>query len=194
MSAYARHEHHDFVGAVGQDLRDVPLQAALIRLTDTLMTANRRGFAALADSSGLRDHAKHIKEHTLAHLDQYLEQLETSVQKLGGKVHWAATAEDARKIVVEIAKQANCKHAVKSKSMTSEEIHLNPALEQAGVEVTETDFGEFIIQVAGERPSHLVAPAVHHTRESIAGVLSRHVGEPLPDEPRPLALTGRRLL
>ena len=94
----------------------------------------------------LRDHAKRIKEHALAHLDQYLVQLEASVQKLGGHVHWAATAEDARRIVVEIAQKANCKHAVKSKSMTSEEIHLNPALEKVGIEVTETDFGEYIIQ------------------------------------------------
>src|SRR5437764_8595886 len=78
--------------------------------------------------------------------------------------------------------------------MTSEEVHLNPALEAAGLEVTETDFGEFIIQLAGERPSHLVAPAVHHTRESIARLLSKHTGEPTPDEPRALAQTGRRLL
>src|SRR5271170_259557 len=78
--------------------------------------------------------------------------------------------------------------------MTSEEVHLNPALESAGIEVTETDFGEFIIQLAGERPSHLVAPAVHHTRESVARILSKHVGRQLPDDPRSLALTGRRLL
>jgi L-lactate dehydrogenase complex protein LldF len=194
MNEYARHEHHDFLGAADQALHDPPLQAALIRLTSTLMTANRRGYAALADSDKLRDHAKRIKEHTLAHLDRYLEQLEAAVQQVGGQVHWAATAEDARRIVVEIARRAGCRRAVKSKSMTSEEIHLNPALEQAGIEVTETDFGEFIIQLAGERPSHLVAPAVHHTRESIATILSRHAGEPLPDEPRPLALAGRRLL
>lgn len=191
---YAQHEHHDFLGASAQALGDAGLQQALVRLTDTLMAGNRRGYAALADSSALRDRAKHIKEHTLAHLDQYLEQLEASVLKLGGKVHWAATAEDARKIVVEIAKSANCKHAVKSKSMTSEEIHLNPALEQAGIEVTETDFGEFIIQVAGERPSHLVAPAVHHTRESVARVLSAHLNEKLPDDPKSLAMVGRRVL
>src|SRR5205823_4382648 len=133
-------------------------------------------------------------EHTLAHLDQYLEQLEASVHKLGGHVHWAASAEDARRIVVDIARQAQCRRAVKSKSMTSEEIHLNPALEAAGIEVTETDFGEYVIQVAGERPSHLVAPAVHHTRESIARVLSQHLGEQLPDDPKTLALTGRRVL
>src|SRR5436305_506485 len=112
----------------------------------------------------------------------------------GGHVHWAETAEDARRIVVSIARQAGCRHAVKSKSMTSEEIHLNPALEAAGVEVTETDFGEFVIQLAGERPSHLVAPAVHHTRESIARVLSAKLGESLGDDPRTLALTGRRVL
>ncbi len=191
---YARHEHHDLLGATAQALHDPPLQAALIRLTSTLMAGNRRGYAALPDSEGLRDHAKQIKQHTLSRLDHYLEQLEASVTKLGGHVHWAATAEDARRIIADIARQANCKTAVKSKSMTSEEVHLNPALESAGLEVVETDFGEFIIQLAGERPSHLVAPAVHHTRESIARILSEHVGEQLPDEPRPLALTGRRLL
>lgn len=194
MTQYARHEHHDFAAATAEALADKPLQAALVRLTDTLMAGNRRGYAALADSSPLRDHAKRIKEHTLAHLDRYLEQLESSVEKLGGKVHWATSAEDARRIVVDIARQTNCKHAVKSKSMTSEEIHLNPALEQAGIEVTETDFGEYILQVAGERPSHLVAPAVHHTRESVARVLSKHLGEELSDDPQALALTGRRVL
>jgi L-lactate dehydrogenase complex protein LldF len=194
MNNYAQHEHHDFLGATAQALGDPSLQKALTRLTDTLMAGNRRGYAALADSSDLRDHAKRIKEHTLGSLDRYLEQLETSVQRLGGKVHWAATAEEARQIVVEIAQKANCKHAVKSKSMTSEEIHLNPALEQAGIEVTETDFGEYIIQVAGERPSHLVAPAVHHTRESISRVLSQHLGEKLSDDPKELAMVGRRVL
>jgi L-lactate dehydrogenase complex protein LldF len=194
MTDYARHEHHDFLGAARQALDDPPLQAALVRLTGTLMAGNRRGYAVLADSSDLRDHAKRIKEHALAHLDRYLEQLEASVQRLGGHVHWAATAEDARRIVVEIAHDTNSRRVVKSKSMTTEEVHLNGALESAGLEVTETDFGEFIIQLAGERPSHLVAPAVHHTRESIARILSAHTGEKLPDEPGPLAKTGRRLL
>src|SRR5437764_8255377 len=189
MSSYAVHEHHDFLGATDQALHDPHLQAVLVRLSDTLMAANRRGYAALADSDGLRDHAKRIKEHTLAHLDRYLEQLETAVHKLGGHVHWAATAEDARRIVRDIAQRAGCQRAVKSKSMTSEEVHLNGALEAAGIEVAETDFGEFIIQLAGERPSHLVAPAVHHTRESVARILSRHVGAELPADPALLART-----
>lgn len=194
MIDHARHEHHDFLNATAKALADPPLQAALTRLTSTLMAGNRRGFAALADSSALRDHAKRIKEHTLAHLDRYLEQLESSVLARGGQVHWAATAADAGRIVVEIARRENCRRVVKSKSMTSEEIHLNPTLEAAGIEVTETDFGEYILQLAGERPSHLVAPAVHHTRESVARVLSTAAGQPLPDDPVYLAGVGRRLL
>src|SRR5437870_9327027 len=131
MKNYARHEHHDFLQASDQTLADPPLQAALIRLTSTLMAGNRRGYAALADSDQLRDHAKRIKEHTLAHLDTYLEQLEKSIVRAGGHVHWAKCAEDARTSILQIAQKSNCKHAVKSKSMTSEEIHLNPALEAA---------------------------------------------------------------
>src|SRR4051794_13853334 len=122
MTVYARHEHHNFLPAVNEALADVPLQVALGRLTSTLLAGNRRGFAALADSSKLRDHAKHIKEHTLAHLDGYLEQLETSVLKLGGKVHWAPDAAAARDIVVRIAEQTGTRRIVKSKSMTSEEV------------------------------------------------------------------------
>src|SRR5438105_7470609 len=100
MSDYARHEHHDFLEASHQALADPPLQAALVRLTSTLMAGNRRGYAALADSDKLRDHAKRIKEHSLAHLDQYLEQLEASVHKVGGQVHWAKDAEEARQTVI----------------------------------------------------------------------------------------------
>lgn len=191
---YAQNEHHDFLGGVTQALADPPLQAALVRLTDTLMAANRRGYASLGDSSDLREHAKRIKEHTLAHLDQYLEQLEASVVRNGGRLHYADDAEDACRIITEITKKANCTRAVKSKSMTTEEIHLNKALEKAGIEVVETDYGEFIIQIAGERPSHIVAPAVHHTKESIAKVLEGFTGETLSTEPAALAQVGRRLL
>jgi L-lactate dehydrogenase complex protein LldF len=194
MTDFARHEHHEFFRASEQALADSPLQAALGRLTDTLLAANRRGFSALPDTDKLRAHAKLIKEHTLAHLDRYLEKLADAVERRGGQVHWAADADEARHIVLDIAEQSGCKRAVKSKSMTSEEIHLNQALEGAGVDVVETDFGEFVIQLAGERPSHLVAPAVHHTRESIARLLSEKLGEELPDEPHVLARAGRRAL
>src|SRR5947207_11453653 len=115
MKNYARHEHHDFLQASDQALADPPLQAALIRLTSTLMAGNRRGYAALADSDHLRDHAKRIKEHTLAHLDRYLEQLEASVRRLGGQVHFAADAAEARSIILDIAEQTGAKRIVKSK-------------------------------------------------------------------------------
>ena len=187
MTDFARQEHHEFFRASEQALADGPLQAALGRLTDTLLAANQRGYSALPDTDKLREHAKRIKEHTLAHLDRYLEQLADSVERRGGQVHWAATADEARQIVLDIAEQSGCKRAVKSKSMTSEEIHLNHALEGAGIEVVETDFGEFVIQLAGERPSHLVAPAVHHTRESIARLLS----EKLPWRQREIAFDKR---
>src|SRR5207253_3156169 len=118
---------------------------------------------------------------------QYLQQLEESVQRAGGQVHWAADAAEARRLVLDIARQARCRRAVKAKSMTSEEIHLNKALEDAGMDVVETDFGEFILQLAGERPSHLVAPAVHHTRESIAGVIRGALGADIADDPASLA-------
>src|SRR5689334_9039425 len=121
MNDYARHEHHQFLDAARQAQADPVLQGALTRLTSTLMAGNRRGYAALPDSDRLRDHAKRIKEHTLAHLDHYLEQLEASILKLGGEVHWAATAEDARRIIVEIAREAGARRIVKSKSMTTEE-------------------------------------------------------------------------
>src|SRR5262245_66614614 len=105
---YARHEHHDFMPATRAALADEPLQAALIRLTGTLMEGNRRGFAALADSDRLRDQAKQIKEHTLANLHTYLEQLEASVRRVGGKVHWASDAEEARQIVRRKIGRASC--------------------------------------------------------------------------------------
>lgn len=187
-------EHHDFLGASDLALHDETLQTALKRLTTTLTDGNRRGYANLPDSGDLRDHAKQIKEHTLAHLDRYLEELEASVVRLGGHVHWASTAEDARRILLEIARATKTKIIVKSKSMTTEEIHLNPALEKAGLEVVETDFGEFVIQLANERPSHIVAPAVHHTKETIAALLSKVTGENLPADPVLLAGIGRRLL
>src|SRR5262245_51173100 len=109
MSNYARHEHHDFLNAATQALADPPLQAALARLTTYLLAGNRRGYAALADSDKLRDHAKRIKEHTLAHLDRYLQQLEDAVERAGGHVHWAADAAAARHILVDIAQGAGCK-------------------------------------------------------------------------------------
>src|SRR5690606_30352449 len=119
------------------------------------------------------DRARAIKDATLAELDKHLETLEASIRRRGGHVHYAEDGAEACRIVLEVIQQAGGRKVVKSKSMTSEEIHLNAALEAAGIRVVETDFGEYIIQVAGQRPSHLVAPAVHLTVQDVARELSK---------------------
>jgi hypothetical protein len=149
---YAEHEHTDFTGASLQALETPTLQTALSRLAVTLAAGNRAAWEKLPGSDEFRERARQIKDETLARLDELLVQVEQSVERAGGYVHWASTADDARRIVLEIAREHGVRSIVKSKSMTSEEIHLNPALEEAGIEVVETDFGEYIAQAAKQRP------------------------------------------
>lgn len=193
-SKYAVHEHHEFLEASQEALGSPNLQIALGRLGETLAAGNRTAFAQLSGSSLLRDAARTIKDRTLAHLDEHLAQLERSVAARGGHVHWAADGEEANAIVTEIARRRGATKIVKSKSMVTEEIHLNRHLEHEGLEVTETDFGEFIIQLAGERPSHLVAPVIHKTVEEIADVLNEKLHASEPAEAQPLAKLARRKL
>src|SRR5687768_13106967 len=115
----------------------------------------------LPNPDALRDLAGRIKQHALDHLDFYLEQLEANVKRNGGHVHYASSASDARRIIIDVARKANCTRCIKSKSMASEEVELAPALARAGIDVVETDLGEFIVQISKDRPSHLVAPIVH---------------------------------
>lgn len=190
---YVREPHHDFIPASRLALQDAQLQSALARLADTLGRRNREAWAALPESDRLRERARAIKDATLAELDRYLEQLESSVVRLGGHVHYAADGAEACRTITELVLRHG-KKAVKSKSMTSEEIHLNQALAAAGIEVVETDFGEYIIQVAGHRPSHLVAPALHLRIEEVAQILSRHSGQSLPAEAPVLTQFARRTL
>jgi len=193
-SRFATHEHHEFQEASREALASANLQLALSRLGETLAAGNRRAFEELGGSSLLRDKARAIKEHTLSHLDRYLEQLEAAITARGGQVHWAATGEEANEIVAQIARRRGVTRAVKSKSMVTEEIHLNRHLEKEGIEITETDFGEFIIQLAGERPSHIVAPVVHKTVDEVAEVLNRRLDANEPAEAHALAQLARRRL
>ena len=193
-SAFATHEHHEFLAASHEALGSPNLQLALSRLGETLALGNRTAFEKLPGSSLLRDKARAIKDETLAHLDVHLEQLERAVIARGGNVHWGADGADAVAIVREIARSSGTRRVVKSKSMVTEEIHLNRHLEETGIEVTETDFGEFIIQVAGERPSHLVGPALHKTAEEMADCLSRRFNVSLTKEPQVMAQFARGLL
>jgi len=191
---YSRHEHHEFLQATELAMADVSLQGALSNLGTTLGQRNRVAFEILPESDLLRAKARAIKDAALAELDTHLLTLEASVKRRGGEVHFAADGPDACQIIAGILRQAGARRVVKSKSMTSEEIHLNPALEAEGFEVVETDFGEYIIQVAGQRPSHLVAPAMHLRVGDVAKILSPEAGETLPDDGPVLANFARRRL
>ena len=194
MSTYHLHEHHEFLAASDEALANANLQLALGRLGDTLGQRNKDAWSAMPGSDAVRERARAIKDETLADLETHLLTLEESVHRRGGHVHFAEDSAEACRQISQIIAARGAKHVVKSKSMTSEEIHLNHALEQQGIEVVETDFGEYIIQVAGHRPSHLVAPAVHLTIGDVAEILSGDAGEPLPEDAVALAAYARRVL
>jgi L-lactate dehydrogenase complex protein LldF len=139
----------------------------------------------------LREAGHALRRHTICHLDGYLTLLEQRVTEAGGHVHWARTGEEANRIVLAIAREHGVQRAVKVKSMATEEIGLTDALTRAGIETLETDLGEFIIQLAGESPSHIVAPAVHLTKEEIADLFRRKLGADVPAEPTQLTTVAR---
>ncbi len=199
---YLRREHHEFIDASRQAMANEDLQRILVKLGDSLGQKNRDAWAALPNSDMVRERARAIKDATLADLATHLETLEASVQGRGGQVHWAEDGSAACKAIVEIIERRSptgvASHTptkvVKSKSMTSEEIHLNKALEAAGITPVETDLGEFIIQLLGHRPSHIVGPALHLSKRDVAETLSEHAGRELPDEPQQLAAYAREQL
>ena len=123
----------------------------------------------------LREIAENIKAHTLSHLDIYLEEFEKKALKNGIKVHWAKDALEHNRIVYDILKKNGAKKVVKSKSMLTEECHLNPFLESKGIEVVDTDLGERIIQLRGEKPSHIVLPAIHLKKEQVSKTFQKHL-------------------
>lgn len=173
------------------------------RLRKTLKNAaavfrgNRaRGLARIdaATFEALRDQAAAVKRRCLLRLPELLERLEQSVLDLGGHVHWANTGAEANALVARIAKDENVRLAVKGKSMVTEETGLNAALQAQGVEVVETDLGEWIVQLAGEAPSHIVAPAAHKDRREVSELFHEHLGEPLSDDIPELTLMARRAL
>ncbi len=175
----------------GQALRDSFLQEALSIATTKFIDLRREAFAEFPEGEALRDQARAIKEATLQRLDHYLELLIDNVERRGGHVHYATSAEEARSIVLEIARRTGARLAVKSKSMATEEIHLNDALQAAGVTPVETDLGEYIIQLAHERPSHIIAPAIHKTKAQVAELFTRALGREAPPDPEVLTRIAR---
>ena len=156
-----------FKSKAREALSDPALQQAMDRAKGGFVGARRIAIENLAEFDSLRDTARDIKDHVLNHLDLYLERYERKTIENGGHVHWAQTAEEACQIVKKICLDADARLVAKGKSMVSEEMGLNRVLEEAGIEVAETDLGEYIIQLAGESPSHIIAPAIHKTREQI---------------------------
>jgi len=146
-------------------LADEGLQKALGTAKGAFLARRAAAVGALPEFERLREIGRDIKNHTLAHLDFYLETFAANVEKAGGTVHWCATAEEARATVLAICRQAGAKTVTKGKSMISEEIALNDHLEANGITPVETDLGEYIIQLRREHPSHIIAPAFHLNRE-----------------------------
>ena len=157
-----------FVANARAGLEDAALQRSLARFQGGFTVKRAEAAARLPEFEALRDEARAIKDHTLAHLDHYLERYEAQVTASGGVVHWCETPADARAVILELCQAAGARTVTKSKSMIAEEMELNPFLEAHGIEPVETDLGEYVVQLADERPSHIIAPAVHKTREQVA--------------------------
>jgi L-lactate dehydrogenase complex protein LldF len=175
-------------------LANAELSRLLNEATDRLNERRATSVAAVADWQGLRARARQIKEEALADLDRLLAEFERQVTAHGGHVHHAPTAADACRIVSDIARASGATSAVKGKSMVSEEVHLNAALAEAGVRAIESDLGEFIVQIAGETPSHIIAPALHKSRAEISRLFADKLGIPLTDDLEVLTRAARARL
>jgi L-lactate dehydrogenase complex protein LldF len=174
-------------------LGDSKLQLAIYSATARLADRRREVVAgdAMPDYQDLRQHAHDIKKHTLDHLDYYLEQLERTVEARGGKVVWARDGAEACAFIQKLARERGVKLIVKSKSMTTEEIHLNEHLEADGIEAVETDLGEYILQLSGEKPFHIIAPALHKTIGDVSDIFEEHLHSKPETSPEALTKIAR---
>jgi L-lactate dehydrogenase complex protein LldF len=189
---------HRFKTNVYDAFKNKNLQQSLAKLPTGLSVKRAEVVAKLPEFDALRDQARDIKNHVLSHLDLYLEAYETKVTAAGGHVHYASTPEEARDLILTLCQGIDAKRVTKGKSMITEEIGLNAHLEKAGLEVTETDLGEYIIQIRGETPSHIIAPAIHLTKAQIVNDFRRlhtHLPKDRPlDEPAQIVDEARTIL
>ncbi|MGD0389232.1 MAG: LutB/LldF family L-lactate oxidation iron-sulfur protein [Tepidisphaeraceae bacterium] len=187
-------EAFDFQTLSVEAAGDERLKNALGANTMRQYQGRQQRMLELPDADGLRSLAGQIKQHALDHLDFYLEQLRSSVQRNGGQVHFADDGDAAKRIIAEIAKESGCTRVIKSKSMASEEIELAHFLKDSGLDLVETDLGEFIIQLSHDKPSHLVAPIMHKDRASIARLFSEYFRTPYNEDPPTLTAQARAFL
>ncbi len=183
-----------FVERVGQSLADETLQRQLDRNAEVRQRARRAAWAELPDIEASRARAKAIRQEVITKLDRYLGQFVDRLTRNGIQVHRAADAAEACRLVVEIARQHDATLVAKSKSMVTEEIGLNRALEAAGIQSVETDLGEYIVQLRGEPPSHLLAPALHLSRQQVAETFRQRLEADVSDEIADLNQVARQSL
>lgn len=175
---------------IKQALADPHLAASVSLATDGL---SQKRVQAMGEVEGevLRGQVRQMKEHVLRHLPDYLEQLERNLTANGAVVHWARDGAEAGRIIREIGLQNGVESVVKSKSMATEEIHLNKALEEVGMKVVETDLGEYIIQLVDEPPSHIVAPVIHKRLEEISQIFQQELDMPPTLDPAAMCSAAR---
>jgi len=172
-------------------LADEPMRAAVAHASDTSVESRNRIVEQIPYWDLLRQKVRSIKKDVLEHLDKYLLEFEANCTANGIKVHWARDAAAARKIILSIARSCGARNVVKSKSLTTEEIGLNGFLAENGVDPVETDLGEYIVQLLGQIPSHLVAPALHLSRQDIGRVFAEKLGVEYTEDPGELTGIAR---
>ncbi len=183
-----RERYHEAVG-------NPHLRQSFRGAMDFLMSKRATQFPDPAELSTLRDLGEQIRQYSLARLPDLLEQLEKNLTANGIKVHWAETPDEANAIVLDICRRHEATRMVKGKSMVSEEVELNHAMEAAGVEALESDMGEYIVQLAGEKPSHIIMPAIHKTKQQIAQLFAEKVpGVSYTENVDALIQVGREVL
>lgn len=185
-----------FPQAAKSALANTQLRRNMGKATTTIRNKRSAVVSEISDWEALRSAGSAIKARVMHHLDEYLLQLEESVQRAGGQVHWAKDADEANSIITDIVKSTNADRVIKVKSLTTDEIHLNDALAKSDIHAIETDLAELIIQLAHEKSSHILVPAIHKNRSEIRD-LFRHTiahGQDLSDEPKQLAEVARRYL
>jgi L-lactate dehydrogenase complex protein LldF len=190
-------KHVPFPEAARRALADTQLRHNLGHATRTIRAKRAEAVAELPDWEELREAGRALKERVIRHLDGYLLELEASVQRAGGVVHWARDADECNRIVGDVIASHGVEEVVKSKSLTTEETKLNEALAQRGISAWETDLAQLIVQLGNDAPSHILVPAIHRNREEIRELFLRTLDDApadLSDDPRELAEVARRHL
>lgn len=183
-----------FVEASSAALKDQKIQDNLLGLYNGFHKARIDASDATDNWEALQDRGRAIKAHTIENLDYYLEMMEKNVTAAGGKIFFAKDDSEATKYIVDLAKSRGVKLVIKGKSMVSEEMGLNDVLEEEGIEPVETDLGEYIIQLAGETPFHIIAPAIHKSREDVSDLFQEKLNTPRMNEIKDLANEARKQL